>query len=66
VSLQSAHPYPLLCGLVTGFGTGFKPSSLAKLLVSAAMYQLPLSVSQSIVLGGLPFEPNFFSTACII
>jgi hypothetical protein len=57
---------PLLCGLVTGVVKGFKPSFLAKFLVSAAVFQLPLSVSHSIVLGGLPFDPNRFSTACII
>ncbi len=45
--------------------TGFMPSCFAKLLISAAV-QPPLSVSHSIVLGGLPFDPNRLSTACII
>jgi len=57
---------PLHWGLFTGVVTSFKPRSLAKLLVSAAVKKLPLSVSHLIVLGGLLFDPNRFSTACII
>ena len=69
VQLQRLHK--ALCYAVTFRAchcvvTCFKPTCFAKLLVSAAVYQLPLSVSHSNVLAGLPFDLNRFSTACII
>ena len=57
---------PFHCGLVTGVVTGFEPSYLAKLLFSAAVQRLPLSVSHSILLVGLPIDLNLFFTAIII
>jgi hypothetical protein len=44
---------PLLCGLETGVVTGLRPNARANERVSAAVRQLPLTVSHSIPDGAM-------------
>jgi hypothetical protein len=57
---------PLLSGLVTGVVKVFKHYSKEKILVSAAIKHLKLSLCHSIIFGLVTFDPNRFFTACII
>src|SRR5262249_21391943 len=61
-----ASPIPLLCGLSIGVVLGSRPMSRAKLRVSPAREQLPLSDSHSMVTGRRLTGPKRGSTAASI